>query len=137
MVDVLHEPVLVDDHRGIHGHDGIGLEAANDAHQLLAQCQVVLEGAVRAVQEVDPFVADDLCCGTLFRPRVRASSSGVRRRIVRPSVAARAAHHARDRTRANPARHRAGDAEVGIVGVGDDHEDAVRPLLVGIRISHF
>jgi hypothetical protein len=50
---MLDEASLVQDHCRIHGHHRVGLKAPNDAHQLLAQGEVVLERAIRTVEEVE------------------------------------------------------------------------------------
>ncbi len=120
-----------DDHRGIHRHYRIRLERANDAHQMLAQRQVVLQGAIWPMQEVDALVAHDLGRGPLFRLARPGELERVDRGVVGTGIATGAADHARDSAGLDPTRHSAGDPKVGVVGVGDDHQRPVWPGFVG------
>ena len=59
MVGVVDPAALVDDRLGVGGEDGVRSEGPDLADELLAQGEVVGEGAVGLVEEADPGVADD------------------------------------------------------------------------------
>ena len=108
-----------------------GLNCADDAHQLLAQRQVVFERAVGPVQEVDPLVADDRARPRVAHPRAAWPAQRIRRASSAPASPLVQQTMPRDRAGTDPLGHRPGDAEVGVIGVRHDHQGAFRPVRVG------
>ena len=77
VVGVLDVAIVADEHGGVHGQNGVGPKGADDADELLAERQVVLERAIRAMQERDALVARRSLPPPAALPRGRrASSSG-------------------------------------------------------------
>ena len=133
VVRVLDPPGAAEEHRGVHRQHGVRAELADGGHELLAKGQVVGQRPVGRVQEGHRLVADDRGRGPLLGLARGRQDQGVDGVVVRPGVAAGAADEMADRAGVDPAGHRAGRAEVGVIGVGhDDH----RPLgSGGVRLD--
>jgi hypothetical protein len=130
VVDMLDEAVLEDHHRRVHRHTASGwnwrmmrTSCSRRARSLSSapsgRCR---KTTPRSPRPPPPRAAPPRAAGQLER---------IRARIVGAGVAAGAADQRATLPCADPAGERAGDAEVGVVGVGDDDQHALRP--VGVR----
>ena len=126
VVDVVHAAVAVEDRLGVDRQHRVGTELADLADELLAQGEVVGERPVRLVEEADVVVAHDLGRGPLLALAERAELDRVGPPVVRAGVAAGAAHEPADGAFVDPAGGRPGRPEVGVIGVGDDDQEARR-----------
>ncbi len=124
VIGVVDAGVPEEDDLRIVRQDGVRPEAANLAHQVLAQRKLVGERAVRLVEEDHLVIADDLGGPALLLLAGRRQRQRVGRGILAPLVAGRAADEAADRPGVDPGRGRRRGSELGVVGVGRDHHEA-------------
>ncbi len=124
MVDVLHEAAFIHDEPRIGRGDGIGPERADKAHQLLAQGEVVGEGALGTVHEAHIVVAHDGGRGTLLGLARSRHFERIGRSIIGAGITAGAADKVGDAARVDPARDAPGNRGIGILGVRGDDEQA-------------
>ena len=103
MVGVIDAAVAIDERLGIGRQDGIRAERPDLAHELLAQGEVVGQGAVGLVQERDAGVPDDRRGGSLLRLAKGGQGERVGIRVLAALVAARAADEPALRARVDPA----------------------------------
>ncbi len=80
------------------------------------------------MEERHILVADVRGRRALLRFADLCQRNGVSPGVVRPGVAARAADQAGNGTGPNPARDRGRGAEIGIVRMGHDHQQALWPI---------
>jgi hypothetical protein len=102
MVRMVHAPVAMEQRLGIRGEHGVRAEGANLAHEVLAQDQVVGQGAIGHVQERHALVADHLGGGSLLSFTERRELERVGVRVLGAGVAAGAAHQPADRALVDP-----------------------------------
>ena len=90
---------------------------------MLAQGEVVGQGAVRLVEEGHTGIADDGRRGALLALAQRGQLERIGVGILAALVPARAAHQPADRPCVDPARGGPRRPEFGVIGVGDDDHD--------------
>jgi hypothetical protein len=108
---------------------------ADDAHEVLAQGKIVLQRAIGPVEKVDTLVSDHPGRRTLLVLATPRQLQRIGSSIVRTRVAAGATDESSDRAIAGPLRHRRGCSKIGVVGVGDDHQYALRSMGVSALLG--
>ena len=126
MIGVIDTAIAIEEGLGVHRENGIGPERPDLPHQVLAEDEIVDERTVGLVEEGDPRVPDNPCCGFLLGLAPRRQLERIGAPVVGAGVAAGAAHEVPLRALVDPACGRRGRAEVRVVGVGDDHHEPLR-----------
>jgi hypothetical protein len=128
------DPLVVDEQdRRVVGHDDLWPIGADGPRDLLAQPQRRLHLPIRLVEEVDARHADLGRRSPLLALALHDEGVDVGRRIVAPLVAARDEEVADVGALGDPARHRAGGAELDVVWVGGNDENALRSGQLVVR----
>ena len=125
MVRMVHPLVVDEQDGGVVRHDHLRPERSNRVRDPLPQAQRRLDLPVRLVEELDAVDAD-LGGGRslLALPQLREGRD-IGGRVVAALVAARREQVANGRSLADPARNRAGGAELDVIGMRRDDKDAL------------